>query len=115
MRVAMFLDRLSRLYDGADSGDLVFRMSDGSAVSTLIDQFNVVLALAGLTHNSAGHKFTLYSLRHFYAVMALIKSIDIYTLARNMGTSVKIIEDYYGRHATPVESAGKLGGRVRVV
>ena len=115
VRVAMFLDRLSRLYDGADSGDLVFRMRDGSAVTTLIDQFNVVLALAGLTHNSAGEKYTLYSLRHFYAVQALTKGIDIYTVARNMGTSVKIIEDYYGRHATPVESAGKLGGRVRVV
>ena len=47
--------------------------------------------------------------------MALTKGIDIYTVARNMGTSVKIIEDYYGRHATPVESAAKLGGRVRVV
>ena len=115
VRVAMFLDRLSRLYDGADSGDLVFRMRDGSAVTTLIDQFNVVLALAGLTHNSAGEKYTLYSLRHFYAVQALTKGIDIYAVARNMGTSVKIIEDYYGRHATPVESAGKLGGRVRVV
>ena len=90
-------------------------MSDPAAVITLIDQFNVVLALAGLVRNSAGHKFTLYSLRHFYAVMALTKGIDIYTVARNMGTSVKIIEDYYGRHATPVESAGKLGGRVRVV
>jgi integrase len=115
VRVAIFLDRLSRLYDGADSGDLVFRMRDGSAVTTLIDQFNAVLALAGLTHNSAGEKYTLYSLRHFYAVQALTKGIDIYTVARNMGTSVKIIEDYYGRHATPVESAGKLGGRVRVV
>jgi hypothetical protein len=39
VRVAIFLDRLSRLYDGADSGDLVFRMRDGSAVTTLIDQF----------------------------------------------------------------------------
>jgi len=32
-----------------------------------------------------------------------------------MGTSVKIIEDYYGRYATPVQSAAKLGGRVREV
>ncbi len=69
----------------------------------------------GLMRNGAEHKFTLYSLRHFYTVMALTKEIGIYTLARNMGASVKIIEDYYGRHATPVESAGKLGGRVRVV
>jgi hypothetical protein len=39
--------------------------------------------LAGVVLNSEGHKFTLYSLRHFYAVMALTKGIDIYTLARN--------------------------------
>ena len=111
---SIYLERVRSLRAETKPSDLVFRMSDGSAVTTLIDQFNVVLALAGLTHNSAGHKFTLYSLRHFYAVMALTKEIGIYTLARNMGTSVKIIEDYYGRHATPVESAGKLGGRVRV-
>ena len=110
---ALYLERVRARSPGAQLHDLVFRMSDGGGITTLIDQFNVVLRLAGVTRNSAGHKFTLYSLRHFYAVQALTKGIDIYTVARNMGTSVKIIEDYYGKQATPLQNATKLGGRVR--
>lgn len=64
----------------------------------------------GLTHNAAGSKHSLYSLRHFYAVRAIARDIDIYTIARNMGTSVQMIEQYYGRHATTTERATKLGG-----
>jgi integrase len=52
-----------------------------------------------MTRNSSGEKFTLYGLRHFCAVMAIIGGIDIYTIARNMGTSVQVIESYYGKHA----------------
>jgi hypothetical protein len=59
---------------------------------------------------STSDKFTLYSLRHFYAVQAIVNGLDIYVIARNMGTSVAIIESYYGKHATSVQSAGKLGG-----
>jgi hypothetical protein len=40
-------------------------------VITLIDQFDKALDLAGITHNSHGGKHTLYSLRHFYAVLSL--------------------------------------------
>jgi hypothetical protein len=47
---------------GAD--DWLFAMRDGSRVITLIDQFDKVLELAGITHNSHGDKYTLYSLRH---------------------------------------------------
>ncbi len=97
----------------AQPDELVFRMSNGGAVFTLIDQLNVMLTLPWVVRDSAGHKFTLYSLRPFYAVPAIVKDIDIYTLARHMGTSVNVIEDYYGRHATPVQRAAKLGGRVR--
>ena len=33
--------------------------------------------------------------------------------ARNMGTSVQIIEQYYGKQATPAMMATQLGGRVK--
>jgi hypothetical protein len=56
----LYLERVRSLRGESKPSDLVFRMSDGSAVTTLIDQFNVVLALAGLTHNSAsGSSLTL--------------------------------------------------------
>ena len=38
------------------------------------------------------------------------RDIDIYTIARNMGTSVQMIEQYYGKHATTTTRARKLGG-----
>ena len=85
-------------------------MGDGSRVITLIDQFDKVLAMAGITHNSHGDKFTLYSLRHFYAVSSLRRGIGVFDVARNMGTSVQVIQNYYGRHATPRKLATQLGG-----
>ena len=44
---------------------------------------------------------------------AIARDIDIYTIARNMGTSVQMIEQYYGRHATTTARARKLGGEER--
>ena len=38
----------------------------------------------------------IYDLRHTYATWSLAAGIDIFTLARRMGTSVKIIDRAYG-------------------
>ncbi len=84
-------------------------MPDGSKITTLIDQFNTFLKHAKLTHNSAGEKYTLYSLRHYYAVRSLERT-DVYDVARNMGTSVAMIEQYYGKHSITPERARKLSG-----
>jgi len=93
--------------------EFLFAMPSGSRIITLADQFNDFLEAASLMHNSAGEKYTLYSLRHFYAVRAIARDIYIYTIARNMGTSVQMIEQYYGRHATTTARARKLGGEER--
>ena len=50
--------------------------------------------------NSFGEKYSIYSLRHFYAVNALRNGIGVFEVARNMGTSVQIIQEYYGKQAT---------------
>jgi integrase len=63
-----------------------------------------------LLHNSVGERHTLYSLRHTYATLAIMDDVDVFTIARNMGTSVQMIEQYYGKHATPTTRARKLGG-----
>ena len=92
-------------------GDWFFRMPDGNKVLTLIDQFQTLLEHLHLTTNADGERFTLYSLRHFYAVQMLHKSkATVWDIARNMGTSVQIIEGYYGRQATPLLLATRLGG-----
>jgi integrase len=55
-----------------------------------------------------GKERTLYSLRHYYATMALTyERMSIYTLAKHMGTSVLMIEKHYSK-ITPMLSAEKL-------
>ncbi len=83
----------------------------GKQITTLIEGFNALLLHAGITRNSCRDKFKLYSLRHFYAVMGIRSVLDVYAIARNMGTSVAMIEVYYGRAATPQSQAAALGGR----
>lgn len=87
-----------------------FRMLDGNQVITLIDQFQAFLKDVGVEKNRYGEVYTLYSLRHFYAVRMLSKNVPVWDIARNMGTSVKNIEDYYGRSATASSKATVLGG-----
>ena len=65
--------------------DWLFIMPDGSQIITLIDQLNTFLKHVGLTHTGDGAKYTLYSLRHYYAVRSLGRT-DIYSVAQNMGT-----------------------------
>jgi integrase len=107
---AKSVDRLLTRRSGAGADDWLFAMRDGSRVITLIDQFDKALLLAGIVHNSHGDKYTLYSLRHFYAVLSLRRGIGVFDVARNMGTSVQVIQNYYGKHATPRKLATQLGG-----
>jgi integrase len=107
---AKSVDRLLTRRSGAKPDDWLFVMGDGNRVTTLIDQFDKVLELAGVVRNSYGAKYILYSLRHFYAVQSLRRRIGIFDVARNMGTSVQVIQSYYGRHATPRTLATQLGG-----
>ena len=86
-------------------------MPDGGKIITLIDQFNTFLKHVGLTHIGDGAKYTLYSLRHYYAVRSLGRA-DIYSIAQNMGTSVQMIEQYYGKHGIRPERARRLAGEV---
>ena len=59
----------------------------------------------------AKEKRTLYSLRHTYAHFALLTDkMDVYTLARQMGTSVKMIEQHYG-HLNPAMKADVIAGK----
>jgi integrase len=93
-----------------DTQGWFFCMYDGNKLITLIDQFNALLTAIKLSENRDKEKYTLYSLRHFYAVMMLRRGIPVFDIARNMGTSVQIIEKYYGKQATSLALATKLGG-----
>ena len=57
------------------------------------------LAAAGVKHRR------IYDLRHTYATWSLAAGIDIFTLARRMGTSVKMIDRTHGHLAHDSEDA----------
>jgi integrase len=92
-----------------DPNNFLFAMPDGSKVITLIDQLNAALKQAGILKNGFGEKYSLYSLRHLYAVTALRNGIGVFEVARNMGTSVQMIQQYYGKQATAAVFATRLG------
>lgn len=94
-----------------DKGNWLFRTVDGSKIITLIDQFNAALESIDMMTNKDGQKFTLYSFRHFYAMQTLGKAnVNVWEVSRNMGAHIEVLQDYYGSHATGIESATRLGG-----
>lgn len=86
---------------------LVFRLPCGDQPTNFENIFRGLMKFSGLWKDSGDKKRTLYSLRHTYATFALADGVDIHTLARQMGTSVGMIERHYSK-LTPMLSAEKL-------
>lgn len=63
--------------------------------------FNSMLRYCEIPIAKDGMNRTLYSLRHFYGTQRLRGNINPYILAKNMGTSVEMIEKFYGHILTP--------------
>jgi len=89
----------------------VFLLEDGTETNSLAGTFRNLMRDSGLDKDkSVKEKRTLYSLRHTYAHFALLKErMDVYTLAKQMGTSVKMIEMHYG-HLNPSMKADVIAG-----
>jgi integrase len=66
-----------------------------------------LLIESGLQNSSSGSRRSTYCFRHTYATFRLTEGVDVYFLAKQMGTSVKMIEDHYG-HVTPVKNADRI-------
>ena len=85
----------------------IFVMPDGQMPHLLENIFRHLMKKSGLLKNGAGQNRTLYSLRHTYATQALANGIDIHTLAKQMGTSVLMIERHYSK-LTAMMAADRL-------
>jgi integrase len=90
----------------------VFKLASGETTKNLAGTFRVLMKDSGLDKDrDTKHKRSLYSLRHTYAHDVLMKNkMDVYTLAEQMGTSVKMIEQHYG-HLKPAMKADKIAGK----
>ena len=87
---------------------LLFRFSDGHQPHSLVGTFRRLMRDSGLLVDGAGQTRTLYSLRHTYATLELLKnSADIHTLSKQMGNSAAMIERHYSK-LTATMAADKL-------
>jgi integrase len=85
----------------------MFTLQSGEMPHLMENIFRNLMNKSGLMKDAGGQNRTLYSLRHTYATLALADGIDIHTLAKQMGTSVVMIERHYSK-LTAMMSAEKL-------
>ena len=75
----------------------IFCLPDNTQISNMENIFRNLMVRSSMRKDSGGLNRTLYSLRHTYATFALASGIDIHTLAKQMGTSVNMIERHYSK------------------
>ena len=85
----------------------VFCGRDGKAIASFKKGFENFIKHLNLEQSAEGDKRTLYSLRHTYATFRIEHGVDVFKLAKNMGTSVEMIEKFYG-HTTNRGNASEL-------
>jgi integrase len=74
----------------------IFCHKDGTPIGSFKKGFAALVKEAGVEFDRDGDRRTIYSLRHTYATFRLQEGVNHYVLARNMGTSVKMLEQHYG-------------------
>ena len=76
-----------------------FDTSEAVSKKTLYRLWDVIRAESGITEFP--EDYTYYSLRHTYATYRLqLGNVDVFTLSKVMGCSVKYIEEHYGQIQT---------------
>ena len=106
--VATYLDRIKQISKRTEPDDFVFVTDEGQMARTLYYSLVERLLIEfGLQTSSSGSRRSTYCFRHTYATFRLTEGVDVYFLAKQMGTSVKMIEDHYG-HVTPVKNADRI-------
>lgn len=106
--VAEYFERIRAITKSARPDDPVFTNYDGTLnTSSYKVPIAGLLEKANLLIGTAGTRRSAYSLRHTYATFRLMEGVDVYFLAKQMGTSVKMIEDHYG-HITPSTSTDQI-------
>jgi integrase len=106
--VAEYLDRIRAISKATGPDDFVFTSYDGTSnASYYKEPIRSLLKEAELLTGATGTVRSAYCFRHTYATFRLMEGVDVYFLAKQMGTSVKMIEDYYG-HITPSTSTDQI-------
>jgi len=106
--VADYFERIRAISKAVGPDDFIFTSYDGKSSSTLYqDPIGELFKKSGLLMSSSGSRRSAYCFRHTYATFRLMEGVDSIFLAKQMGTSVKMIEDHYG-HITPAKNAERI-------
>ena len=73
--------------------------------------FNTILGELDLKFDREGQRRTFYSLRHTYICLRLMEGADVYQVAKNCRTSVKMIEEFYASHIKNMVDASVVNVR----
>ncbi len=69
---------------------------NGKPIQSFKKSFNSLMEQVGMSVDNRGNRRTPYSIRHTYITMRLMEGVNVYQLASNAGTSIEMIENYYG-------------------
>ena len=106
--VGDYLDRVRAHSKVTKSDDHVFTIINSKPVVWLYrDTVEELLKYASLRDGPSGIPRTTYCFRHTYATFRLSAGVDVYLLAQQMGTSVKMIEQHYG-HVNTIKHADRV-------
>lgn len=97
-----YIDRLldlrkEELNETPSDAEFVFCKKDGSSIQSFKKSFQSLIEFSGVNKKRNGMTRTIYSLRHFYATMRLSNNVSPWLLAKNMGTSVEMLDKHYGQ------------------
>lgn len=87
------------------TGSFVICHADGTEIRTFRRSFKSLLDFAKVPVEQHGQDRTTYSLRHFYATEKLHQGLSPYLLAEQMGTSIDMLQRFYGHIITALTAA----------
>lgn len=106
--VASYFERVREISKATESDNHVFTTEKGSIARTLYHSLiESLLTKSKLMHSASGSRRSTYCFRHTYATFRLTEGVDVYFLAKQMGTSVQMIEQHYG-HINPVKNPERI-------
>ena len=91
--------------------EVLFCHKDGLAIHSFKKAFASLLTFLDFSKSVNGSARSIYSFRHHYATERLSNNVNPFLLAKNMGTSVEMLEKHYG-HTVGSELADQITKRV---
>lgn len=110
MSILSSINAVKATIKNANDNTLLLSVPTGKPFSEPQEVFKKFLIEHGLLIDKvSGEERSLYSCRHTYITLQLMRGTSIYTIANQCGNSVKMIEDYYSK-IKPLMSATAITG-----